>query len=386
MGVCRGITVFVPIIIKSKTNIKPKYLNHLIKNVSQISIDKNFNSDIDRKKNSMVNKYYFIKKKPIIDIGISYEDKIGMLIDISPEFNNFFSGVFGGSKSYDNDWNLNGEIDSQLENVWGAMESITFKWKNIDSTNQSFKFSLHRPHLLISGIGVKVDYNYHLVNNNYTETQFGIDFEFFNRYYGSFYFGFHQGDINSTNEGENKNYYSTSYKALKFTFKNNSLNKSMLPNKGLRLHFDFDIGEDSFLNELYFKTKLSFIGFSRLRDKINICLKSNINLIKPLRGEVGLSRRINFGGANSLRGYLDNQFKSTSVSIQSLEIHYSIDNFFKTIVFIDCGIAKSYYPMLSYGFGLNKLSKKAIIEVQYAVPIGATLQNGKVHLKWMTRL
>ena len=374
------------IIIKSKTSIKPKYLNHLIKNVSQISIDENFNSDIDRKKDRMINKYYFIKKKPIIDIGISASEKIGMLIDISPEFNNLFSGVLGGSKSYNNDWNLNGQIDTQLENVWGSMERVTFKWKNIDSTNQSFNFSLHRPHLLISGVGVTANYNYHLVNNNYTETQFGIDFEFFNRYYGSFYFGFHQGDINSTNEGENKNYYSTSYKALKFTFKNNSLNRIMLPNKGLKLHFDFDIGEDYALNELYFKTNISFMGFSRLQDKINICLKSNINLIKPLKGEIGLSRQINFGGSNSLRGYLDNQFKSTSVSIQSLEMHYSLDNFFKTIIFVDCGIIKNYYPMLSYGFGLKKLSKKAIIGVQYAVPLGVTLQSGKVHLEWMTRL
>jgi hypothetical protein len=38
------------IIIKSKTNIKPRYLKHIIKDVKQISIDNNFNSDIALKK------------------------------------------------------------------------------------------------------------------------------------------------------------------------------------------------------------------------------------------------------------------------------------------------------------------------------------------------
>ena len=374
------------IIIKSKTNIKPRYLKHIIKDVKQISIDNNFNSDIALKKKRMVNKYYFINKKPIIDIGILSRNKIGMLINISPEFNNFFSGIFGGSKSYDNHWNLNGEIDSQLENLWGAMERITFKWKNIDSTNQSFKISLYRPHLMISGIGINGEYNYQLVNNNYTETQFEIDIEFSNRYYGSFYVGYHQGDITSTKEGVEKKYFSTNYKALKFVFKHNSLNRSIMPNKGQKLGIGFDIGEDHFLNEFYFKTKLNFIGFYSLLDKLNICLKSNNDLIKPLRGEIGRSRQINFGGVNSLRGYSNNEFKSSSVSIKSLEIHYSVDNFFKAIAFMDGGFAKNYYSKFSYGFGLNKLSKKALIEVQYAIPLGFALQNGKVHLKWLTRL
>ena len=115
-------------------------------------------------------------------------------------------------------------------------------------------------------------------------------------------------------------------------------------------------------------------------------MSSYNDIIKPFKGEIGLSRQISFGGVNSLRGFNDNQFKSSSLSIQSIEVHYTIDNSFKIISFIDCGFAKNNYPKYSFGFGLNKISKKALVEVQYAVPIGYLIQNGKVHLKWVTRL
>ena len=149
------------------------------------------------------------------------------------------------------------------------MERITFKWKNIDSTNQSFKISLHRPHLLITGIGLKGEYNYQIVNNYFTETQFGINIEFFNNYYVSLYVGYQQGDITSTEQGLRKNYFSTNYKALKFVFEHNSFNRVLLPDKGQKLDIEFDIGEDKFINELYIKTKLNFIGFSNFFHKIN---------------------------------------------------------------------------------------------------------------------
>ena len=51
------------IIIKSKTKIKHKYLKHVIDDVKNLSIDKNFESFIENKKQRMVSKYYFIKKK-----------------------------------------------------------------------------------------------------------------------------------------------------------------------------------------------------------------------------------------------------------------------------------------------------------------------------------
>ena len=119
---------------------------------------------------------------------------------------------------------------------------------------------------------------------------------------------------------------------------------------------------------------------------VNFCLKSYNDLIKPFQGKIGLSRQISFGGVNSFRGFNDNQFKSSALSVQSLEIHYTLDKAFKIITLIDCGFAKDYYPKYSFGFGLSKISKTALIDVQYAVPLGSAIQNGKVHLKWVTRL
>ena len=53
-----------------------------------------------------------------------------MLIDIYPEFSSKISGIFGMSRQ-DNTWDLNGELDLQLENIWQSMERLSFYWKKM---------------------------------------------------------------------------------------------------------------------------------------------------------------------------------------------------------------------------------------------------------------
>ena len=178
------------VIIKSKVKIKHNYLGHIINNLSHLPLNDNFDNSLEKERQKIVNKYYFIRDNPKISIGTYNNDKLGMLINIQPEFNNFFSGLFGAVKSEQNKWSLNGEIDARFENIWGAMESIDFKWKNIDSTNQYFNLKLERPHFLRTGLGIIGHYNYQLVNNFYTESQYKIEFELINRSFGSFFFWF----------------------------------------------------------------------------------------------------------------------------------------------------------------------------------------------------
>ena len=144
--------------------IKQNYLGHIINSISHLSLNDNFDNLLDKERQKIVNKYYFIRDTPKVSIGTYSQNKLGMLINIKPEFNNFFSGLFGASKSETNKWNLNGEIDARFENIWGAMESIDFKWKNIDSTNQYFNLKLERPHFLKTGFESNLPIHLALIN------------------------------------------------------------------------------------------------------------------------------------------------------------------------------------------------------------------------------
>ena len=374
------------VIIKSKVKIKPNYLGHIINNLSHLPFNDNFDNSLERERQKIVNKYYFIRDNPKISMGTYNNNKLGMLINIQPEFNNFFSGLFGAAKSEQNEWSLNGEIDARFENIWGAMESIDFKWKNIDSINQYFNLKLERPHFLKTGLGIIGHYNYQLVNNFYTESQYKIEFELINRSFGSFFFGFNGGSINTTDYGEKQKYSATNYKAFTFMYRKNRLNRILLPDKGSSLIIEFDLGKDNNHDEFYYRSKLNHIGLFKINNIINICLKSYTEYINTISGNIEISRQIIFGGVNSLRGFDDAQFISKSVSIQTLELHYNKIESFQMSSFLESGFSIGYKPKLSYGIGFAKLTKKTFIKLEYALPMTSSFDSGKIHIKWLARL
>ena len=117
------------IVIVNEVDIIPKYLNRIIRQIPKKPLDDNFFSELDNSKNMIANKYYFISRKPVINIGRYLDNRLGMVIDLNPEFNNHFSGVLGAVKDMNNHWNFNGELEIQLENLWNTMESFSFFWK-----------------------------------------------------------------------------------------------------------------------------------------------------------------------------------------------------------------------------------------------------------------
>ena len=56
------------VIINSNENIKQSYLKHLAKNFSDIKIDRKSNKTIEKKKKTIINKYYFIRSTPDINV------------------------------------------------------------------------------------------------------------------------------------------------------------------------------------------------------------------------------------------------------------------------------------------------------------------------------
>ena len=369
-----------------KNNISQKYLNHVAEKVLNVIIDKNFFYTIKNKKSLIMNKYYFLSSEPIIDIGTYSIDKIGMTVDLDPEFNSHFSGLFGASNNSNDKWELNGELDVKLENLWSTMERFGFYWKKLDSNNQTFNMQLQHPHLFYIGLGLGLFYKYELVNGFYTESSSDIDFEVSNAYYGAFYIGYRSGRINITDLGNINKYQRSSYKSIFITFRHNSLNRRLLPDRGLRLNIESNIGEDIYNDHLYFKNKLRLRYIFPLIGNMNLCLNSMSEQIKGLGGDIGLSRKIKYGGINSLRGYMDKQFSSDAISIQSIELHFQKDQFFRTLLFFDLGFSKNKTPKSSLGIGLYKLTGKALVELQYAIPEKSSFMNGKVHVKWTSRL
>ncbi len=374
------------IIVAPEKNILPKFLNRIVYRLPKSAIDHSLVEEMEKKKSLIMNKYYFISKKPDINIGRYMDNRVGMVIDLEPEFNSHFSGLFGATRNDNNKWNLNGELDMRLENIWNTMESLSFFWKKLDSTSQSINLGLNSPHIFDNGLGVSTFYNYELVNGLYTETDTRISFEITNMSFGSFFLGYNAGRINTTSRGENYNYKKSSFKGLSITFNHHSLNRRLLPDKGTSFSLETHLGKDTYQDQLYMNNSMNLSHILPLNNKINFCFKSLNEEIRSLNGVINPARGIRYGGINSLRGYTDNQFRSNAISIQTVELHFQKNPFLRTLLFFDIGMAPDKTPKTGVGIGVFRLTDRALIELQYAVPEKSSYSDGKLHLKWTSRL
>ena len=117
-----------------------------------------------------------------------------------------------------------------------------------------------------------------------------------------------------------------------------------------------------------------------------MCFNFYSEYINGFKNNVGKAREVLFGGANSLRGYDDNLFRSPYVGIPTFELHYNGIKSISSLIFFESGFSKNYKPKLSYGFGLKKITNNALINIEYAIPYTASINDAKVHIKWLTRL
>ena len=374
------------IVIVPEKNILPKFLNRLVYQIPKSTIDHNLIDDIEKKKDLITNKYYFINNKPHINIDTYLNDKVGMLIDLDPEFNSHLSGLFGATRNMNNRWNVNGELDIQLENVWNTMESVNFFWKKLDSINQTISLDINSPHIFVNGFGVSISYNYELVNGLYTDRQTRISFEITNMSFGSFFVGYNTGGINTTSFGENYEYERSSFKGLLLTFNHNSLNRRLLPDKGTIFNIETNLGTDTYQDQLYIKNNIILEHIFLLNGNVDFCFKSLNREIRSLNGRINPAREIRYGGMNSVRGYMDNQFRSSAVSVQSLELRFQKSPFWRALLFFDFGMALGTSPKKGIGIGMLKLTDKALFEIQYAIPEKSSFLDGKIHFKWTSRL
>jgi outer membrane protein assembly factor BamA len=159
-----------------------------------------------------------------------------------------------------------------------------------------------------------------------------------------------------------------------------------MPKKGSKTNFELEIGRGSELENLYIRYKQNSEMYVAISKYLNSCFKFYGEHIKAIDNDVGKAREILFGGVSSLRGYEDNSFSTSSVLIPSFEFHYNGLNSINALFFFESGFSKDYSPKISYGLGAKKITNNALINIEFALPYKSPINEGKVHIKWLTRL
>ena len=96
---------------------------------------------------------------------------------------------------------------------------------------------------------------------------------------------------------------------------------------------------------------------------------------------------IRYGGANNLRGYTEDHFKSDWAIIPSVEYNINLGSNQKIALFSDFALQDTYKPIpFGYGIGFTQVTKNSVLKLYYGLGRGDAVKNGKIHLQFLTRL
>jgi outer membrane protein insertion porin family len=126
--------------------------------------------------------------------------------------------------------------------------------------------------------------------------------------------------------------------------------------------------------------------YARLRPRHVIAVATRLAAITSTEADVPFHEELTLGGAGSLRGYREEQFRGTRTALGTLEYRYILGRRSRAIAFVDVGY---YYrggsdfakgTKVGHGIGLRADTRLGIIAIDYGLGEGDGLLDGKLHV------
>ncbi|MFC1786154.1 hypothetical protein ACFLZA_02185 [Candidatus Neomarinimicrobiota bacterium] len=373
------------IIFKNNNEIRPSVLRQIFKPL----IDTNPIIETTKIFKTIITSSPFIKANSEIIFGLNNKQKVGAVLDIKSNFNNYFSGLIGASRSEEQKWSVNGQMDIHLENQWRTASIVDLHWKRLDEESQILNLKYEEPHPFSLPIGVSLAYNQDLREGNYVNTNSAVGIIKTVQGIGKLGFGGKNTKINSTAKGDSLGLLNLTTRAIYVDGIIDYRNDYWLPTRGVFISLYSDVGkrEVSDSNTVIISGQAKVEKYFPLWGKNNIALKilGNSNWISS--GKLHSGELIRYGGTNNLRGYTEDYFKSDWVVISSVEYNVKLGSNQQITLFSDIALQDIYKPIpYGYGIGFTQITKNSVLRFYYGLSRRDSFKSGKLHLQFLTRL
>lgn len=324
-------------------------------------------------------------------------------VPLQDKNNNTFDGVIGyipgntaGEKGY-----ITGFLDIAFRNIFGTARAATFLWKRLDNYSSELDFTYLEPWIMNYPFNISFHLNQAKQDSTYVSWCFEPSLEYiagdaltlavdggyarvvpslrdstvftvFNstKTYGGFSLKYDTRDDPFVPRGGILFQNSYSYTSKRINGPAQYVTPDIkTTNRQQKELFDFNFYTEPFrLNVLY-------IGFhGRLIDG---------DLIE-------IADLYKLGGANTLRGYKENQFLGQKIAWSNLEYRFILEKRTYAFVFFDAGFIDPGAALDSshtsgamtkngYGFGLNFQTGLGMMNVSFAIPNGGSFSEGVIH-------
>ena len=292
--------------------------------------------------------------------------KIYIYVFLEKEKNNYLDAFIGFNK-FNEKLVVLGKIHFIINNSINRFENVEFLWKKSENNSQELNLSIEFPYIFNSIIGLNNKIGIFQYENLFNKRELNlsislnkkINLEYINKVSSAF----DENNINSINNFKSRQvniFWDKKYKKLE------------------KINFTVGLGKSRIGNEDYNRkyARFSFEILTPIIKSNYISFKSNNELV--IGNNILENEKEIIGGQKYLRGFLDNQFLSSSYNIINIENIYYINNETYFSVFSDCGVLYDNDNPLVYsiGIGLGLLRNNDIFSVNYAIPN----QNNKFEL------
>ena len=280
-----------------------------------------------------------------------------------------------GFNSNNGENNINGHLITKIQNIFNFEEEININWNSQQEKFQKFNSKFQLPRVANSKIEITSELDIYKRHKEFMNIKTNISSE----------------------------YPIMSYSKIKLLYQNNSsstelisLQNSKTKSIGLGIEINRNnwiINSENYVgNKRYPDKKFRHINtilrsesLYKIFNKTFITFTNNTQLI--FSSKIQENEKLFFGGSNTLKGFLEDEFSTSKFSIFSTFLRYNLDSKTAAVLFMQKAFYREQNETIhanSFGIGGEIINKIGTVYLQYAIGLSENksfnIQNGVIHI------
>lgn len=368
----------------------------------RLSPGEEFSQKIIKEIPSRLNRLGFFEPVAVPDYYIDAQNEGVLVVRVKDKQTNNFDGIIGyvpGNNKVSG--YLTGLVNISLSNIFGTGRAAAIRWQKLDQSSQVLELKYLEPWILGLPVNINAGLLQRKQDSTYIQRDLNIGLEYLaNENLSAAVTLSTESVIPSDADTLSLTVYNSSSITTGLDLKYDTRDDPYSPTRGILFINSYSFsrktinGPEKFINSNT-KTKIDlqrieveFKTYYKLFQRQIIALALNG---KELLGSfLEVSDLYRLGGANTLRGYAQDQFLGSRIFWSNLEYRFLLTQRSFGFLFMDTGyffrpedlvhnIPKTEGFRIGYGLGINLETNLGVISVSFALGQGDTFSNGKIN-------